>query len=156
MFYVGCMGGGFFLRFLPTPDGVVVSLGSLFLAVVAFLQLRRGDISVRKKTAWIYTIFFAIPFPLVYFTLSVPCAGMQMCTTRTLFKALPIASLGAVALGCLASPFVCRRMLKAKELKDGDLAGLLALHASGLGLRQPRLLLVDDQKPLAFSTAGLR
>ena len=156
MFDMGCMVGTCLLGFLQSRDGLMVTLGALFLAVVALLQLKRSDLSVRKKTAWIYTTFFSVLFPLVYFTLSVPCAGMLACQAKAFFKALPIALLGSIVLGYLVSPLLYRRMLKARELGDGEIAGMVSLYSSRLGMRQPKVLLVDDQKPVAFSTAGLQ
>ncbi len=155
MFDMGCMLGVCLVNFLESPDGVLVVLSSLFIAVVSSLQLKRNDLSARKKTAWIYVLFFSILFPLVYFVLSVRCAGALACNADSVLKALLTAVLASIGLGYLVSPFLYRWMLKAKPPADGQLVELVAEQALALGIRPPRLFLLDDQKPIAFSTAGL-
>ncbi len=145
--------------FLSNPYFVGLSLLSFVLAFFSFLYLRREGKSLKRKVAFAYghVAFLAFPFVLFLYTMSctalpTACQGMDWMESAALI--LPATLLVSLLSGLVAVPLLLAASAKSRRY-HGPEAQWLQDKARFLGVKPPRLYLVDEAKPQAFSFSSL-
>lgn len=150
------------VTFLSDPTKLGISLASLSMAVAAFLLLkRRNTFSAKKRAALIYGHLATLIFPAFFFVFTMAChMGTLACHTDMVVLygiayAMPLTLIIAFLASVLLFPLLYIFSSKSRRIRDGPEYGILQAASVRLGIKTPRLYVVDSSKPVAFSSRGI-
>lgn len=133
---------------------ILLSGASLGLAATIILLLKYHAFSAKQKIGLIYSHLAALVFPGVLLTTNMACGFLCLpCFENPLalgLLALPGTLLLAGVAGFVVIPGYFLLSRRHAPL-SGALASFVREQAGKLGMRSPRLLLLDRAQPLAFS-----
>jgi len=139
--------------FFSKPAYVLLTLLSLTLAIISFVQARQNKFSIGTRLFLLYAHLAFIITPFALLSYSVGCSVPAYdCSAKSLIYSIPILLGGIIAVasvfGFVAGPRLYARALGA-QIWNGtpSLRGTLSRHGS------PRIKLhtLNTAKPLAFS-----
>ncbi len=148
--------------FLSDPVKLSITLASFGLAVFMLSKLRQstGQSTDRNRLLYAYAHLAFLFFPFVFFALQMTCQYMilpcdKMNLLNIIIYAVPSTAALATIAGFVVVPFIFTKSKKTREVRSGALYGFLQRQAKALGVRKPRLFVLDDAKPAAFSFSAL-
>ncbi len=150
------------VAFLSDPAKLGIALLSLALAGVALYALRRkNSFSAKRRAALIYAHLVALIFPAFFFVFTMACQnGILECHGAMIILygiayALPITLAIAFLIATVLFPLLYIFSSKSRRIWKGPEYRMLRRASEKLGIKTPRLYVVDSGTPTAFSFRGL-
>ena len=147
----------FFLS--PLKAGIVAL--SFTIAIAALFALRRLKAAgTKQRLTLLYIHVFAFVFPFLFFLFFRGCqtyfSGCDQ--VKAIATMLGLTAIIATILALAVAPFafVKRYSSKAVVMKNNHWAGFVKRHSRMLALREPRIYVMDNAAPVAFSFSFLQ
>lgn len=136
--------------FFSSPFNVTITIAAIIFSGIFFILSRKNEISAKTKVAFVFLHLVLLVFPIYYFGLETGCGvPILNCDLKTVATFIPI-GLGVIfVLGFFLAPLVYMR--SNKELKGTGLNSFVKLHSRKLGIKTPKIYLLDTAKPVAYS-----
>lgn len=137
---------------------IIISASSVLAAIIVLFLVGKVE-SVTKKSLLLYSHVILIVFPAVLLTTHTTCGYFCLsCYSDPLHLVslvIPTTMISSTFVSLLLVPFVLFRLNGSRRLKLSWTNSVLSGASKKLGVRRPDLLVVDKQKPMAFSFRGL-
>ena len=151
---IGCFAG-----FVIDADKLFLIASSFSFAIITLLFLTKFILSTKIKVGLIYGHLIFLFFPFVVLTTDVACGMACMPCSNNLASlaalAVPTTLLASTIAGLFVIPafytLSSRREMKSKILRD-----FVKKHSKIMGIKAPKLYLLDKAKPVAFSFRSLK
>lgn len=139
--------------FIASKEGIFTIVFSILLLGISHWKIRKKE--TVHRTFWIYAHLFAVTLPIFYFLFASKCGSIFSCNTAAFIFSIPVSILGTIALGYIIAPWIYQHSLKTKEVTNGELYNTVKNLASPENIKMPKLFLVDEIKPTAFSSTSI-
>ncbi|MBI2580455.1 M48 family metalloprotease [Candidatus Woesearchaeota archaeon] len=138
----------------PLKSGIVIL--SFAIAIAALVMLRRlKTADTKKRLTLLYIHVFAFVFPFLFFVFFRGCqsyfSGCDQAKAIATMLGLTAAIATVIALAVAPVIFVKRQSRKATALHGGYLNSFAAKHSQHLGVKQPKIYVLNTANPVAFS-----
>ncbi len=146
----------FFLS--PLKSGIVVL--SFTVAIAALVMLRRlKAASVKQRVSLLYVHVFAFVFPFLFYAFFRGCqAYFSSCSqSKAIITMLALTGLISTVIAAAVAPlvFVKRQAGKGELLQGTHWNRFVGKQAESLGIRQPKIYVLNTAAPVAFSFSFL-
>ncbi|MBI2672885.1 M48 family metalloprotease [Candidatus Woesearchaeota archaeon] len=144
--------------FLNSPFKMYISLLSVLFAITTFVLIKRVQKN-RFKVLFIYLHLFFLILPPFMFAFSLGCdmnvlSGLISNCAIKVTETVIYTGIGAIILSVLIGYFVMPKLFSSKntkKLKEKTILRFVNKEAKKLGIKTPKVFLIDDAKPDAFS-----
>lgn len=148
-----------FQAFVSNPAYVGLTLLSLAAAFAVFFKFRDEVRSLKRKVVFAYAHLAFLVFPVMLFLYTMVCTSPAVgCSNMGWLDAagiiIPSTLAASLVAGLVALPFLFAASSKSRR-HTGSEAQWLDETARRLGIRSPRLYLLDDARPQAFSFSSV-
>lgn len=152
-FCMDCV-GNFFLQ----PENLFIIIFSIAVALTTLVLLRRKKISAASRVLLIYTHIFSLVLPLTYFSLARSCLAKNLTCgpAMTIAKSIPYTLLISVIVGLIVIPLLYRFSKGVQRMDQNRLTEFVTATCHNLGIRSPRMFLVDTAEPIAYSISTIK
>ena len=141
--------------FLSSPLKLTIVLSCIALALISFYLLKKKDLSMKKKLVFMYSHVFFLIFPVVFFLFQKTCEMIYLNCDAPRYIAYILTFVGITGLisGFILAPIMFYKIYRknSKELKKADIISFVKAHAKKLGIKTPKVYLLNKAKPMAFS-----
>ncbi len=145
-----CSPVGFFF----TPWKIGIFLG-LFLIAFYFIKKIRNSKEINKKIKYIYMHLFFLISPIVFFIFFNGCKSIYSnCSKPSVILAIiGISAVVSLLFVLMIAPVLILKYYKKKSIsiENKRLLSLVRKYSNLLGIKEPRLFILDTAKPKAFS-----
>ena len=152
---VGCFAG-----LAVHTDKTPLVIASLSLAVAALVLLKKFKFSTKTRVGLIYLhlIFLFFPFVLMATAAScditcLPCSGDF---TKLIILTLPTTLIASTIAGFFLIPGIYMLFSKKSETENKSIRNFVMTYALGMYLKMPKIYILDNVTPIAFSFKSFR
>lgn len=146
---------GCFAGFVIDADKLVLMGGSFFLAIIMLLAIKKFKFSTKAKLGLIYGHLIFLFFPFAVLTTEVACGISCMPCANNIANlvalALPTTLLISTAAGFFVIPGFYMLFNKKAEAENIHITRTIKKHSSSMRLNMPKVYIVDNATPIAFS-----
>ncbi len=145
-------------NFLNSPFKMYISLLSILFAITTFVLIKRVQKN-RFKVLFIYLHLFFLILPPFMFAFSLGCdmnilsSLISNCAVRVT-ETIIYTGIGAIILSILIGYFVMPKLFSSRnttKLKEKTILRFVNKESKKIGIKSPKVFLIDDAKPDAFS-----
>ncbi|MBI4095987.1 MAG: M48 family metalloprotease [DPANN group archaeon] len=151
---------GCFAGFVIDADKLLLMAGSFSFAVATLLVLHRFRLSTKTKVGIIYSHLIFLFFPFVVLTTDVACGIACMSCASNLGNlvalALPTTLLFSTVAGFFIIPGFYMFFSKKAEIRNIHVLRFVKAQSARMKIRAPRIYVVDNANPIAFSFRSFR
>ena len=146
-------------HFLTNPLNVMVLVGSLSFSALFYLLFRTTEhIKIKVTYLYIHIFFLFLPFLFTAFTADCWSCVVPVCECSP--QQVIYGVIGGIAVAFIGSffslPYMYTWANKSQEIVSGTIQQLLQKHARSLRMRPPKLYLLNDLNPMAYSITNIR
>ncbi len=140
--------------FLLTNLNSIILVLSLILIFISFRKVR--DPKTKYRVLWLYLNVVSFILPTLLFILSTACQPSSIaCHVNSLLYAVPLTIVLTSILSFITLSYLVKLVFGGVEITNPNIAQMLALHSDTLKMKLPKIYLIDDQKPISFSSFGM-
>ena len=153
---IGCFGG------IPLlfDEKALLTVTSLFAALLSLLFLKTANLGTKGKIFLIYSHLTFLFFPFVLFTTNIGCgiicAACQNNLVSLVSLTLPTTLLVSTFAGVIAVPSYYIFSNKSREIKNNWIKKFVKQYANKLNFPLPKIYALDKAAPVAFSFRSLK
>ncbi|MBI2578857.1 MAG: M48 family metalloprotease [Candidatus Aenigmarchaeota archaeon] len=137
------------------PDKLLLMASSLLLAIITLLVLKKSKLSTKSKIGLIYGHLIFLFFPFVVLTTNATMCSFTCACTNSLLNlvslALPTTLLISTVAGFLVIPGFYMFFSRKYEVENFHVVGFVEKHSTRMKIRMPKVYVIDNANPVAFS-----
>ncbi|MBI4438325.1 M48 family metalloprotease [Candidatus Woesearchaeota archaeon] len=142
------------------PLKMSIITASLMLAIGSLLMVIRKNSSSSQRIFFTYLHVFALVFPFAFYFLFSGCQAFYTGCSKLLpiIYLIGFTGLLSAVIGSLAAPlvFLYIKAKSSRSLKSNDLQKFIETESSLLGVKTPKVYIIDEASPVAFSFSNIR
>ncbi|MDI6721384.1 MAG: M56 family metallopeptidase [Candidatus Aenigmarchaeota archaeon] len=147
---IGCFAG-----FVIDADKLLLIAGSLSVAIVSLIAIKKFRLSTKEKVGLIYSHLIFLSFPFFVLTTDVACGVACMPCGNNISNlaalAFPATLLFSTAAGFFIIPAFYMFFNKKSETENYHIIRFARTHSKRMKIRMPKIYVVDNANPMAFS-----
>lgn len=141
--------------YITSHQNLAITLSAITLSALLIRHSTRGETKNSIRSLLLVGHVFSLAVPPVFFAFTMGCNMLVTgCLIKALLFSIPLVLLLSFVVGYFVTPALFIRFGGIREITECGISGFIKREAGMLGLKTPRLYLLDEAKPTAFSHAG--
>lgn len=149
------------VSFMNNPLHKLVIFISFFLAItlLVIFIIRRNKLSNKSKLGILYGFIFFLVLPIAFYLYARTCQTtfLSCNAIQSIIYSLLVTAIASSVISFLFIPFIYGFSSKSKQIeKDNAIFKIVEKYANKLGIKTPRLYVIDKAVPTAFSISHIK